>query len=86
MPEVKKKIPLFGKEMEVADVPIKKSLEPWSEYELEDGSVIKYKSAVSSVLRMEGQNNPGDGNPIYLVLGQPVVVVVSAPPDLIKKG
>jgi hypothetical protein len=85
MPETKKKIPLLGREAEVADVPIVKSNEPWSEYELEDGSVVKFKSVASSVLRIEGQYN-ADGTPIYIVLSSPVVIVVSASDKLRKKG
>jgi hypothetical protein len=84
MPETKKKIPLFGHETAVADVPITKSTEPWSEYELEDGSVIRFKSVAASVLRFEEQYN-ADGMPIYIVLSSPVVVVASAPENLRKK-
>jgi hypothetical protein len=82
MPEVKKTIPLLGREVEVADVPISKSTEPWSEYVLEDGSVVRFKSVATSILRVEGQYNPADGLPVYLVLSSPVVNVVSAPDNL----
>ncbi|MGO9590372.1 MAG: hypothetical protein ACLP3K_10055 [Candidatus Acidiferrales bacterium] len=85
MPEVKKKIPLLGQDMEVAEVPVVKADEPWSRYELEDGSVIRHKAVVTSIARLEGQYNPADGKPIYLVLTSPVVVVESVPDRLIKK-
>lgn len=85
MPEQKKKLELAGKELDVSDVPIKKATEPFADYELEDGSILRVKSVVTSVLRLEGLNNPADGNPIYVVVTMPVVSVVSAPKNLIKK-
>jgi hypothetical protein len=85
MPEIKKKMSLLGHEADVTEVPVSKSNEPWSEYELEDGSVLKCKNIATSVLRIEGQYNPGNGFPMYLVLFSPNVVVVSAPEDLRKK-
>jgi len=77
MPEQKKTIPLFGQEVSVADVPIKKATESFNEYELEDGSVLKVKSVAMSILRVEGQFTP-DGSPIYLVNMNPAVVVVNS--------
>lgn len=84
MPEVKKKIPILGVDAEVAEVPITKGSEPWSEYELEDGSIVRFKSVVTSIMRIEGQHNQ-DGTPIYIILSSPVVNVVSAPERLRKK-
>ncbi|MGD0694532.1 MAG: hypothetical protein ABSB82_06720 [Terriglobia bacterium] len=79
MPEHKKKLPLFGHEVEVADVPIKKASEYFNEYELEDGSVLRVKSVATSILRIEGQFTPEpDSKPIYIVLTGPVVRVVSS--------
>ena len=75
MPEEKKRIPMLGLEIDVADVPIKKATEFFNEYELEDGSFLKVKSVVTSVLRIEGQFGP-DGKPVYIVLTGPVVNVV----------
>jgi len=77
MPEEKKRIPLFGLEVDVADVPIKKATEYFNEYELEDGSVLKVKNVATSMLRIEGQFTP-DGKPVYIVLTGPVVNVVSS--------
>jgi hypothetical protein len=76
MPELKRKIPLFGKEVDVADVPITRATENFSEYELEDGSMLRVKSVVTSILRVEGQFNPVDGSPVYLVLTNPVTTVL----------
>lgn len=85
MPEVKKKIPLLGREVEVSDVPIKTLNEPWSQYELEDGTVIRFKSVANSIVRIEGQYDPANGFPIYLVFSSPVISVVSVSPNMTKK-
>jgi hypothetical protein len=78
MPEHKKKIPILGLELEVSSVPIRRATEFFNEYELEDGSVLKVKNVATSVLRVDGQFNPVDGKPVYLVLTAPVVSVESA--------
>ena len=76
MAEQKKTIKLLGNDIAVSDVPITKALvEHFSEYELEDGSVIRVKSTPNSVLRVEGQYNL-DGSPLYIVLTTPVVNVL----------
>lgn len=72
MPEVKRKIPMLGQEIEVTDVPIKTCTEPFSNYELEDGSVLRVKHVATSFLRVEGQTSP-DGKPVYLVTSSPVI-------------
>jgi len=65
---------IFGKEMEVADVPITDMKEPSSEYHLEDGSVLRVRNVATAILRVQDQFNP-DGTPIYLVLTSPAVTV-----------
>jgi hypothetical protein len=80
MPETRKKFPLLGTEIEVADVPIRKSEEMFNHYELEDGTLLKVKNVATSIFRVEGQfNPPPDGRPIYLVLTSPVISVESSP-------
>jgi hypothetical protein len=85
MAEQNKKLRLAGREVDVVDVPIKSATEAFVDYELEDGSKLRVKSVLTSALRLEGQNNLADGNPIYIVQTMPVVSVVSAPENLIKK-
>jgi hypothetical protein len=65
---------ILGKAMEVSDVPFTSSREPFSEYELEDGSVLKVRNVATSILRIQGQFTP-DGRPIYIVLTTPAVKV-----------
>jgi hypothetical protein len=55
--------------------------EEFVEYKLEDGSVLKIKGVASSVLRVENQFLP-DGSPIYIVVMNPVVSVISSPLNL----
>lgn len=82
MTETKKKITVFGFEVDVSDVPIVKADERFNLYVLEDGSVLRVKSVATSMLRVDGQFLP-DGSPIYIVVTSPAVSVESSP---IKKG
>jgi hypothetical protein len=72
-----KTIPLFGHDIPVTDVPVVEAEERFIEYKLEDGTVLKVKNVATSVLRVDDQYLP-DGSPVYLVLSNPVVSVVSA--------
>ncbi len=78
MPELKRTIKVFGVDTPVTDVPVSKTLsEHFSEYELEDGSVLRIKNVPNSILRVDGQFN-ADGRPVYLVYMTPVVSVISS--------
>ncbi len=77
-------MPLLGHDTEVTEVDIVERDERMAEYKLEDGSVIRFISYPTSVVRLDGQHNP-DGTPIYLVIASPVTVVVSAPAELKKQ-
>jgi hypothetical protein len=79
--EAKKKLPVFGLEIEVSDVPIIKVDEQINRYTLEDGTVLKVKSVATAMLRVDGQYMP-DGSPIYIVVATPVASVESS---LLKK-
>ncbi|MCL5259463.1 MAG: hypothetical protein M1532_02355 [Nitrospirae bacterium] len=81
--EKKVKLPLFGHDVDAFDVPIVKSQENFNEYELEDGSVIRFKVVATSVLRLDGQYTP-EGDPVYLIKNGQVVTVISAPDKLRK--
>jgi hypothetical protein len=81
--ETKRKMPFFGNEIDVTEVPILKSEERWNEYELEDGSIIRFKATATGVLRLE--HHGPDGNPVYIVQNGQVVSLVSAPEHLKKK-
>jgi hypothetical protein len=78
MTETKKKIEIFGHPIDVSDVPVVQTKEEFVEYKLEDGTVLKVKGVASSILRVDNQFLP-DGSPIYIVMLNPVVSVVSSP-------
>ena len=80
----KRTIPLFDREVEVTEVDILEKRERPAEYTLEDGSVIRFTPVPTAVFRLDGQYN-ADGTPVYLVLNQGVVTVVSSPQELLKK-
>lgn len=65
------------------DVPVSESTERWSEFKLDDGSVLKVKMTLMSAVRVDGRYDQ-EGNPFYVVKGQPIVTVVSAPSALKK--
>ena len=77
MAEIKKKLPLFGHDVDVTVVSVKKSEENFTRYELEDGSVLKVKNVATYILRVDDQWLP-DGSPIYIVMSTPVVGVESS--------
>lgn len=77
MTDEKKKIKLFGKEVSVTEVPIKKRTEVPAEYELEDGSVIRFAVMATAVFRIDGEYD-ANNEPVYLVQnGQAVNVIKS---------
>jgi hypothetical protein len=58
--------------------------ERFSEYTLEDGSVVRIKSVVTSFVRIDGQWDQ-EGNPMYVIKAAPILTVVSAPEHLRRK-
>ena len=83
MAEIKKKLPVFGCEVDVSEVSAKTAVEPFCEYELEDGAKVKVKTVATSFLRVDNQFSP-DGSPIYLVFTGSVLSVISAPPEILS--
>jgi hypothetical protein len=82
VPEIKIKMTLNGQEVDAADIPIMESNENWSHYKLEDGTTLRVKFAVGSIIRLTGQFDP-ENNPIYAVRG--TVVSVPIVPDEKRK-
>lgn len=77
MVEKKKKLPILGIEFDVSEVPVAEMKEVFNEYKLEDGTVLKVKGALSSIVRVDNQFLP-DGNPIYMAFLTPIVKVESS--------
>ena len=55
-----------GRLVEAVQVDYEAVAEPWTTYTLSDGSVIKVRVTLKSVLRLEGEFDQG-GNPVYYV-------------------
>jgi hypothetical protein len=55
-----------GTEVEAVNVDFKTLKEEWNEYTLEDGTVLKFKTVVSNIIRTESYD-PMTGDPVYHV-------------------
>lgn len=64
------------------EINIKSSKEQWSEFTLEDGTVIKARLTVLSAVRLNEQYDQ-EGNPAYSLKLAPLVIFNS--PDNLKK-
>ncbi|TGK20114.1 hypothetical protein EHO61_06320 [Leptospira fluminis] len=64
-------------------VEIRKSDEPWSTYELSDGTVVKVKQNLAQVIRIDGEYDQA-GNPLYVTHLIPILLV-ETPESLRKK-
>jgi hypothetical protein len=63
--KVKVRLP-NGSEVEAVNVDFKTLHEEWNEYQLEDGTVLKFKTVVSNIIRTESYD-PMTGDPVYHV-------------------
>lgn len=54
-----------GRKVEATNVDFKTEKEVWNEYTLEDGSILKLKTIVSTIIRTEDYDPTG--NPVYLI-------------------
>jgi len=81
LPDNKTKVALPTGVYDAIDVPIKQTIERWTEIELEDGTKLRVKPLVISVARVEGHYDQ-DGNPMYAVKGGQTLAVLSVPDNL----
>ncbi|NQE46158.1 hypothetical protein C5S31_09075 [ANME-1 cluster archaeon GoMg2] len=63
MKKLKVRVPKGG-EIEAEDVDFDTIKEDWNEYKLEDGTTLKFKTIISSVIRTE-EYDPMTGDPVY---------------------
>ncbi|MFZ2071456.1 MAG: hypothetical protein WAV32_07680 [Halobacteriota archaeon] len=68
------------REIEAMDVDFETIKEDWNEYKLEDGTILKFKTIVSSIIRTEDYD-PMTGDPVYHVRSTNVLRV-KVPEDL----
>lgn len=70
-----------GEVVDAFEVPVEESIERWSEYKLEDGTIFRVKINVISVTRVPGMWD-ARGNPFYTMSAVPVMGIVDAPEHL----
>jgi len=75
MAERRVKVPYQGNLTDGTDVPIEESTERWSEFKLEDGTIIRIKQTIASAIRVDGQYDQ-EGNPVYVLKSAPAVAIV----------
>ena len=75
------KVVISDKEVDGIVVGVIESLERFSEVKLEDGTTIKTKMNTVEAIRLDGQWDT-EGNPIYHVKSQNLVVVTKSPENL----
>jgi hypothetical protein len=81
----KLKMPLpTGGEIEGEEVLVDQSNERWSEFTLQDGSLLRMKPVVAAVIRIDGQFD-AEGNPVYLVKSTTAISVLKVPETLRRK-
>jgi len=73
-----KKYNIAGVTLDVEEIKVVRRDEPYNEYELEDGSVIRVSNPVAVVYRVDAQKD-AEGNPGYFVKNGTVLVVVDGP-------
>jgi len=83
MPD-KIKINFQGQEAWGERVPVQQSNEIWNQYLLADGAMIKMKTVVTEVVRIENQYDQ-EGNPVYAVKSANVLSVI-APEELKRQS
>jgi hypothetical protein len=71
-----------GSEVEATNVDFETMQEDWNEYKLEDGTVLKFKTVVSSIIRTENYD-PMSGDPVYHVRSTNILRVKV--PDELKR-
>ena len=76
-------IPPFNPSVRTESRQIKKSVEQWSEYTLDDGSTIRVRPVLVDVERAKNKFS-ADGNPLYF-LKTAVIINVKSPPRLRRK-
>lgn len=73
-----------GKMVPGREVPVSGGTQKWSEFELEDGTIIRAKVDIITAVRVKDQYDPV-GNPVYVLNAAPVIGVVHTPTELRKK-
>ena len=84
MPEKKVRVPFptpTSPQRDGSEVQVSESNEKWSEFTLEDGTILRIKTSLVSAIRIDGEFDQ-EGNPSYALKMQPMIAVISAPERL----
>jgi hypothetical protein len=73
-----------GAMVDGVEVMVKESTERWSEFTLEEGTVMLAKQSLTSCVRLDGQYDQ-EGQPLYVGRGAPIITLKSVPDALLKK-
>ena len=77
------KVNFQGKDVDATEVEFQIRKEDWNEYQLLDGTVLKMKLVVSTVLRVDGEYD-NEGNPAYYIKSA-TMPAINAPDTLKRK-
>jgi len=72
-----------GERVEGVELDFKTTKEEWNEYQTTDGSIVRLKVVVISIVRLKDKYD-NDNNPIYIVKASNVVS--ASTPEKLKKG
>jgi hypothetical protein len=72
--ETRAKVNFEGNEEDAVELSFD-AREAWSEYSLEDGTVLKLKNVISRVFRLLNKTKP-DGSPVFILEGTAVVTSI----------
>lgn len=73
-----------GEIMEGIEIMVSESTERWSEFTLEDGTIVRAKQSLVSCVRLDDKYDD-EGKPIYVARGAPVITIASVPDNLRQK-
>lgn len=76
------KVPYKGRMVDGVEVGFKTLREEWNEYELEDGTILKFKSVVTKIVRTEEYNDRNE--PVYSINSQNIAS--AKVPNKLKKS
>lgn len=80
--ERKTKIMFNGQLYDATLVPVTSSQEQWSEYILDDGSLLRLKTVVTEIYKIDGVYT-AEGDPVYQIKSKNIASAIS--PEELKK-
>lgn len=74
MNERRREIRVGNESIDAIEMPFQTGAEHWNEYIIHDGSVLKLKTVVTEILKLDGKFD-AEGNPVYIIKSTNVVAV-----------